>query len=153
MPPPDAYRRIAQEGEDIEVRALMANRRRRHVLRDVFARTGCMEGLSEDRWWRLVQHSAWNDGLNVYERYEDGPDLESVDIHKALFGLLQTAPLDRRWVRVLYDLMMRVNPEHLHTPDSTAAAAAVIERWRGVVVRLEHDEGHYSDLSIVDEFR
>ena len=76
-----------------------------------------------------------------------------MDIHRAIFRLLEIAPVSMGWVWVLYDLLDRLAPEQVATPEKIDH---VLTRWATLNDRMSNGEvieGHHTSLSIKDEFR
>ena len=71
--------------------------------------------------------------------------------------MLQTAPVESEWLLVLYDLLRRIDPYVARMPSSDPQQ--VLARWRGLKLKDrsgnddKHDEGLFTSLSLVDEFR
>ena len=74
-------------------------------------------------------------------------------IQQAIFRLLEIAPVSMEWVWVLYDLLDSLAPEQVATPEKIDH---VLARWATLDDRMSDGkeiEGHYTSLSIKDEFR
>ena len=150
-------KRLAMNGDDDELVALLRNPTRRHLLATVYGREGVLENIPDERWFLLVRSSVGNPGLNTDESSVDGPDFMAWDIQKAFVELLKAAPVERQWVRALYSLLLTVNPENARALDSEASVLALLERWRDAKVPKMFDEaveeeGYYSSNTLVEEF-
>src|SRR5439155_8681716 len=79
------------------------------LLEALYSHTGTFATLEEERWCRLVAISSKNERLRTEIDYHDSPDMEHYSIHKAIFRLLEIAPLKPVWIRVLYDLLTNLD--------------------------------------------
>jgi len=111
--------------------------------------------VSDRDWMRMVIRSSRNGRLNPNEDSDSGPDLEHWHIHKALFSLLETAPVTEHWVVGLTNVFETLNPAHVASVES-GRIRDVLKRWEGVEVKDfkgELQAGYFSGLSMADEFR
>jgi hypothetical protein len=109
--------------------------------------------MPEERWCELVSLSSKNERLITKEHYHDSPDLAFMGIQKAIFRLLEIAPVNMRWLRVLYELLDHLAPEQVATAEKIDH---VLDRWATLDDRTPKGkaiEGHHTSLSIKDEFR
>ncbi|QKM44059.1 hypothetical protein HI792_15885 [Ralstonia solanacearum] len=150
-------RRLALQGDSDELGALMRNPGRRNVLVAAYGRQGVFENIPDERWFHLVSNSVDNPGLNVDESNVYGPDFTAWDLQKAIVGLLQTAPVEPRWIYALYSLLLTLNPENARSLESKAAFQELLARWKAARVPKTLDkavdaEGYYSTNTLVEEF-
>lgn len=96
--------------------------------------------------------SAENARLGIKREYRDDmPELGYYGMCRAIFELLETAPLDYRWLRTLYHVL-----SHLNYSQSAKRIDLVLERWAQLPDRVKEDrriEGYYTQLCLRDEFR
>ena len=79
--------------------------------------------------------------------------MDHYGIHKAIFGVLEIAPLNRHWLRTLYELFDHLNFQQVAHPKTIDNALA---RWAQLDDEGSNDklsEGHFTSLSLKDEFR
>jgi hypothetical protein len=123
------------------------------LLTALYKRAGMFAQIPEDTWRRLVSYSSRNERLTTKRDTWGGPDLGFMDIQNAIFTLLEIAPLETPWIWALYDVLDRLPPEHVATPEKIDH---VLSRW-GTVDARESDgkemEGLHTPLSINEEFR
>ena len=120
----------------------------------MYTRAGPFAEIDDKRWAKFVYLSSKNDWLRTNEDDDSGPDMGHYSIHKAIFRLLEIAPLDFLWVRALWDLLFNLNFRHVHSPESIDG---VLKRWVSMSDMTrdgkEVVEGYYTELSLRDEFR
>jgi hypothetical protein len=154
----DELRRLALEGDGDELICLMKNPSAGGLLRDAYGRANSFADIPIDRLNSLVRASIGNPRLNIDESNYDGPDVMCMDIRKSLFGLLQFVPVTAEWVNALHPLLMGLNPSRAMWP-AVGETAALLERWAPLKIpqmfgdKNVEQEGYYSPLSLVDEFR
>jgi len=122
------------------------------ALVDLYRKSGPFEGLDDDRWRRLVELAALNPRIVVGDDDEQGPDFGFWDIHKALFGLVCTAPATEDWCYALQGTLARIHPPAVAIAEPINAT---IGRWRDLkIVRRkgEPQEGIYTNLPLAEEF-
>jgi hypothetical protein len=82
--------------------------------------------------------------------------LDYGSIQKAIFRLLETAPVKPSWVSTLHHYLLEaLNPDQVAEVESERVRD-VLERWSQVEVtdyKGRREEGWYTSLSAVDEFR
>ena len=149
---------LAREGEDEEIRAMLQNPSAGWLIASLFNRKAPFDTIPEERRCRLVSTVPGNPRINIDESDEGGPDMEIRGIHRGIFNLLATAPLTEDWIQALHRLLSDVSPHTAKTPDSDPQPA--IARWTSDVIKKsygenkgEDQEGHWTGLSLVDEFR
>lgn len=150
-------RRLALEGSNDQIKALMQNPAAGGVIRDVYAKNEPFDDIPDDRWLLMVQMSAGNRRLNIDDSSVDGPDMLGWDIHKGLSSLLRTAPETEGWVRALHYLLIGLAKDTVRTLEP-GELEQILKKWAGVSIhpfgRMDgHEEGLYTKLSFVDEFR
>ena len=104
----------------------------------------------QQRWLQLLHISASNARLAT--RHSE-PDFGYYDIHKAIFGLLETAPIKHHWCDALYGFLTRLDFQHVHHPERIDH---VLARWARLPTLDEKDslrEGNIVGLSRKDELR
>jgi hypothetical protein len=75
------------------------------------------------------------------------------DIHKAIFRLLEIAPVEKHWLHVLYGLLDELYFMQTHSPE---AIEPVLTRWAHLDDKGYKDEpieGYFTEVSLKDEFR
>jgi hypothetical protein len=144
---------LIEHGDEDELEALFSNP---HIsdtlLEGLYARKEPFERMSEERWLHLIHFTRTNSRL-VSSREDDlGPDLGHRAIHEAIFTALEIAPQKPAFIDVLYDLIERLNPSHVHHPDGLEH---VLKRWAAGIAQTgqEPPEGYYTSLSLLDELR
>jgi hypothetical protein len=151
--PQETWRVLAQ-GTDAETTALIRNPSiDEELLEALYQRTAMFAQMSEERWCDLVSLSSKNERLITEEEHYDSPDMGFYSIQKAIFLLLEIAPLNMRWLRVLYDLLNKLAPEQVATPEKIDH---VLARWATLDDRMSDgkvSEGYHTSLSLKDEFR
>lgn len=150
-------RRIAHEGDDDEIAVLMRNPVAGPVLEAVYGQKPPFDSLDSNRLCMIVAASVTNPRINIDESDEHGPDLEAYGIHKEIYNLLRTAPVEQRWLWTLHELLSRIDPQAVHTPDADPQDA--LSRWSGLRLERgfgddkEEEEGRFTSLTLVQEFR
>lgn len=147
--------RLITAGDDAEVSALARNPKvSDRFLEALYLRFGPFAEIDEKRWCILIAASSKNERLKTCEDDESGPDLGHYSIQKAIFTLLETAPLDLLWVRVLYNLLLNQNLRYVAKPEKLDS---VLNRWATMSDKTRDGkkvvEGYYTNLSLRDEFR
>jgi hypothetical protein len=138
------------EGDRDEVEALICNPAiSEELLEELYRHTGAFAGLPNDRWCQLVVQSSRNERLNTDKSNFIGPDLGHFHIHNAIFHLLETAPVDETWLKALYYLLDKLDPDEVAHPERIDH---VLSRWKSVKVD-ENSKGQYASLSMAEEFR
>jgi hypothetical protein len=118
------------------------------LLTALYKHEGMFAQIPADTWRHLVGGSSRNERLTTNRDTMHGPDLGFMDIQNAIFTLLEIAPLERPWIWCLHDLLDRLAPEHVATPEKIGH---VLSRWATVDVRDskgKEDEGLYTPLSV-----
>jgi hypothetical protein len=124
---PEETSRVLAQGTDAEISALIRNPSLDdELLEALYQRTGVFAQMSEERWCDLVSLSAKNERLVTQEDDSDSPDMGFYGIQKSIFRLLEIAPVNRIWLRVLYDLLSKLGPEQVAT---TEKIDHVLARW------------------------
>jgi hypothetical protein len=146
--------RVLAEGEGAEVEALLCNLRiSDKVLEELYQHTGIFATIPDERWCNLVSVSGGNERLGRREDSDYGPDTGHYGIHKAIFRLLEIAPLAPHWLRALYRLLDQLNFRQVASPESIDN---VLARWAQLDDRGSKGkpmEGYFTSLSLKDEFR
>ena len=146
--------RVATEGNSNEVAAFIQNPKIwDSVLVGLYERKGLFADMPEARWQHLIWMSASNARLVTEYEYHDMPDMGRYDIHKSIFGLLETAPVNYHWVRTLIHLLDQLDFQLLHNAERIDH---VLTRWAQLPISEEKDsseQGVFTKLPIRDEFR
>lgn len=98
--------RIVLQGQHEERSALLKNPEvDSSLLVNLYTGAGPFQQLSDDvrRW--MVMESAKNPRLCDERDSDDSPDMEYYSIHKAIFQLLESAPVTNSWVYTLFNLL------------------------------------------------
>jgi hypothetical protein len=152
---PEDVHRLMVQGDDDEITALLRNPSiSEKILEALYTHAGPCATLDQERWARLVAISGKNERLRTESSTTtDSPDMEHYAIHKAIFRLLEIAPLGPVWIRVLYDLLVDLDFQQLATVDSIDG---VLSRWAQLNDSGSDGkpfEGYYTSLPLKDEFR
>jgi hypothetical protein len=151
---PQETLRVLSKGTDEEITALIRNPSiAEDLLVALYRHAEIFAQIPEERWWGLVSLSSKNERLVTEHESWDSPDLDFMDIQRAIFTLLEIAPINMRWLHVLYDLLDNLNPQQVATPEKIDH---VIARWTTLDDRMSGDkvsEGYFTPLPIKDEFR
>src|SRR5262249_23596220 len=115
---PDEAHRVIAAGEDGEVEALICNSSVSDKLAEgLFTRTGAFAALAEERWRKLVYFSRRNERLGTNKDSDAGPDMWHYSVNRAIFRLLEIAPVERSWLHVLYPLLDQLDFLHVFHPE------------------------------------
>lgn len=151
---PEEMRRVLAEGDDNEVAALIQNPKvSDDLLEALYKRQGAFAGMPDERWQQLIDMSASNARLVTEYEYHDMPDMGHYGIHKSIFGLLETAPVNIHWLRTLYHLLDQLDFQQVHAAERIDH---VLARWAQLPTSEKKDslgEGYFTVLPIRDEFR
>lgn len=151
---PEETRRVLRESKGSEVTALLQNPKvSDKLLEELYQRKGAFAEMPDERWLHLIYMSASNARLMTQHNSDDMPDMGHYSIHKAIFQLLETAPLKYEWLRALYNLLDRLDFQQVHSPEQIDL---VLSRWAQLPVPKENDslgEGYWTGLTIKEEFR
>jgi hypothetical protein len=147
--------RILSESEPLELEALVSNPTvSDKLLEEIFSLTGLMKRLSEDRRHAAVIYAARNERISTNKEDYDSPDMGHYGIHKAIFRLLEIAPVEPRWFWVVYDLLGRLDPSQVHSPERIDH---ILERWKALKLSSrkegEEMEGNFTHLPMTEELR
>ncbi len=151
---PDEVARLLEAAETSELEALLCNPSiADKLLEELYSRTGAFASVPGERWCSLVYLSRKNGRLGSKQDESHDPDLGHYRIHKGIFRLLETAPVDRQWLRVLYGLIDELNFTQVHAPETIKPA---LDRWATLDDRNSDggpSEGYFTALPLKDEFR
>ena len=152
---PEETRRVLNEAEvGSEAAALIQNPKvSDKLLEALYKRQGVFADTPEERWRHLIYLSASNTRLVTEYDYEDMPDMGHYDIHKSIFELLGTAPVDNNLLIVLYHLLDQLDPQCVHSPENLDH---VLKCWAQLPVAEKQDmarDGYFTSLPLRDEFR
>jgi hypothetical protein len=135
---PEETRRVLFEANDIELTALLQNPKvSDRLLEELFQRNGAFEKMPEERHLKLIYLSASNTRLVTQEDTDDSPDMGHYGIQKSIFGLIQTAPVNYRWLRALYHLLDKLDFQQVHHPERVDQ---VLARWAKLPVSEKRDD-------------
>ncbi len=145
--------RLLTESEPDEVEALLSNE---NISDDLLIKVYCKEspfdGLSDERHRELVHATARNIRLAFRRDVLGGPDLGHRQIQKALYKLLETAPVTKRWFTTLRLLVAYLNPTNVK---KTNEIGHIIKRWRKFELGKSSNQetgGLWTSLPEVEEF-
>jgi hypothetical protein len=145
---PEEVQRVLAAGEDAEAEALICNPSvSDDLLEELYGHTGAFATLAEERWNHLVYLSRKNERLVTKEDSDDMPDMGHRGIHRAIFRLLEIAPVHNHWLHVLYGLLDQLDFQQVAHPETIEA---VLSRWAKLDGKME---GYFTSLSLKDEFR
>jgi hypothetical protein len=146
--------RVLSNGTDAEAKALIRNPSiEDDLLVALYRRADMFEQMLEKRWQLLIRLSAENERLVTEEESWDSPDFGFTDIQRAIFTLLEIAPVNMQWIWVVYELLDSLNPQQVAKPEKIDR---VLARWATLDDRSSDGkaiEGLHTPLSIKDEFR
>jgi hypothetical protein len=146
--------RIFAEADWQEAEALLSNPRLNDdILVSLYQRSDSFAALPDDRWCDLVSMSAKNPLLVSPNDTEYSPDLGHYRIQKAIFSFLSIVPTTSRGLHTAYQLLDAGDPQHVHWPEQIDRE---LSRWSGVQIAGFRDQprkGHFTALTLVDEFR
>jgi hypothetical protein len=151
----DETTRILTQGKEPETTALIRNPIISDTLLEaLYNRTDAFANMPEERWRRLVSISAKNERLVTrYEYADNSPDLGFMRIQRAIFALLETAPVNMLWARVLDDLLDHLDFQQTDNPERIDD---VLVRWAQLDDRdkeAKAQEGYFTSLPLKEEFR
>jgi hypothetical protein len=151
---PEEIQRIVAAGDDAEAEALICNPSvSDRLLEGLYERTGAFANVAEERWASLIYLSRKNERLVTNEDSDDMPDTGHYSIHRAIFRLLEIAPVEKHWLHVLYDLLDQLDFQQVAHPERIDN---VLSRWAQLDDSVHEGkplEGHFTSLSLKDEFR
>ncbi len=146
--------RVIADGEHAEIEALLCNPSvSTKMLEELYEHRGALAPIPNERWCALVHVSGKNERIGTEQDWVDSPDMGHYGIHKALFRLLAIAPLEKHWLRTLYDLLSHLDYQQVASPETIDN---VLKRWAKLDDKDRNDkpsEGYYTSLSLKDEFR
>ena len=149
----DEVHRIIATGEDAEAEALICNPSvSDRLLEELYTRTGAFAALAEERWESLVYFSHKNEHLGTNKDSDAGPDMWHHSVNRAIFRLLEIAPVEKSWLGVLYTLLDQLDFLHVAHPEKINT---VLSRWAKLDDKVNEKpiEGYFTSLSRKDEFR
>jgi hypothetical protein len=149
----DEVHRIIATGEDAEAEALICNPSvSDRLLEELYTRTGAFAALAEERWESLVYFSHKNERLGTNKDSDAGPDMWHHSVNRAIFRLLEIAPVEKSWLHVLYTLLDQLDFLHVAHPEKIDT---VLSRWAKLDDKVNEKpiEGYFTSLSLKDEFR
>jgi hypothetical protein len=150
---PEEIHRVLAVGDDAEAEALICNPSvSDELLEELYGHTGAFAALAEERWLKLISLSGKNERLVTNEDDDFMPDMGHRGVHRAIFGLLETAPVNIHWLRVLYGLLDQLDFRQVARPETIKT---VLSRWAQLDDKFNGKpmEGYSTSLSIKDEFR
>lgn len=147
----EEFARLITEGDYLDLSVLLANRNLGDkILEALYKNEGLFASLPDERRLDLVSLSSAN------PRLIDSGGASDLDarIHEAILTMLASAPTTVHWFRTLRQLLHRLDPGNLHTPDEPITP--ILERWMQVPVSEKYTpKDDFSALSMRDrdEFR
>ena len=150
----EEFARLITEGDGEDLAALFANRNLAdEVLEDLYKNEGLFAPLPDERRRHLVLLSIDNPRLITKEDSDAGPDLGYRGIHKAIITMLESAATTEGWLDTLRQLLDRLDPGDLGSPDEPITS--ILEQWAQVPVPEDgtFKDGYYTPLPMRDEFR
>ena len=146
--------RIISDGKGSETLALLRNPSvSEKFLEELYQRAGVFAQIPEERRADLVAYSANNQRLKTRKDTEDMPDMGLYGIHKAIFSMLETAPVERLWLNRLWDFLGHLDFQDVASPERIEH---VLFRWAELDDRDSEgkpSEGFRTTLPLKDEFR
>lgn len=145
--------RLLMSGEQRELEALLCNPSiEEGLLEELYTRTGPFVNIPEGRWATLLYVSRRNERIGTEREYSDSPDMGHYGIHKAIFRLLEIAPVQISWIPLLYGVLDSLNFMQVRTPE---AVEPVLKRWSHLDDADSNSklgEGYFTGLSLKEEF-
>lgn len=150
---PEELRRLAIEGTDDEVTALLTNPMARMYVGSLYRRNAPFDALDDDRFHALVRTSIANPRLHFSDDTREGPDMHHMDISHGIYQMVATVPATIHWLWTLDYLLFSYLPTSTYGESSVLD---VIKRWRSVLLKKydseEAETGHYTELKTAEEF-
>jgi hypothetical protein len=151
---PEEIHRVLAAGDDAEAEALICNPSiSDRLLEELYGRTEAFATLPEKRWADLIYLSRKNERLVTNEDDDYSPDIGHRAIHRAIFRLLEIAPVEKHWLHVLRALLDQLDFQQVAQPEKIKT---VLSRW-AQLDDADHNgkplEGYLTSLSLKDEFR
>jgi hypothetical protein len=151
---PEEMQDIIARGGDRETTALLRNPTLSDdLLEALYLRSGPFSSLPEERWGRLIIISAKNERLRTEEESEDSPDMGHYRIQKAIFRLLEIAPVTPDWLRVLHSFLSDLDFRQVASPENLNG---VLSRWAAMPGKTKDGElfeGYHTNIGLKEEFR
>lgn len=150
----EEFARLITEGDEEDLAALLPNRTLAdEVLKALYKNEGLFATLPDERRRHSVLLSVNNPRLMTNKDSEEGPDLGYRGIHKAIISLLASASTTEDWLYTLRQLLDRLDPSDLPSPDEPITP--ILERWAQVPVPEDSTlkDGYYTALPMRDEGR
>ena len=146
---------IFEEADFSEAEALVCNPQiSDKLLEQLYKREGPFAKVADERLAQLVSSSGKNERLNTNNDDDESPDLGHYSIHNAILQLVETAPINPRWMSALYHLLDALNPEHTAR---TEGLEPTLSRWKDIVIKGYDGKAHEGlfahGISFADEFR
>ena len=149
----DELRRLAAEGTEEEIHALLTNPMTRTYVARLFRRKPPFELLDDARFCALVNAAIRNPRLTYDDSTEHGPDSRNYDISMGIYELLSTVPVTKHWFWTFQELLSNYLPASTYGEKDVLQ---VIDRWRQLVFSKfnseEFEEGFYTELKMTEEF-
>ena len=149
----EELQRVAIEGAEEEIEALLTNPMTREYVGNLYKRQPPFDALDDSRFHALVCASIRNPRLTFDDSTEDGPDLHHMDISGGIYEMLSTVPVTRQWLWTLDHLLFNYAPASTHADKN---ALQVINRWRALDIKKilseESETGSYTELKMSEEF-
>ncbi len=149
----DDVARIAVEGSDEEIKALLTNPMTRDYVEKLYRREPPFSSISDDRLNALVRASIHNPRLTFDDHTDEDPDLIHLGIARGISEMLATAPVTLSWLWAMDELLFNFMTEHLYREKDVLQ---IIDRWRTVDLKAlnsqEMRSGHYTELTMSEEF-
>lgn len=123
-------RRLVTDGDEGEVRCLLANPSQRKLLGNLFTQEPPFNDLPTERLAKLVVTATGNPALTKDDSNRFGPDLTAWHIHKGIYRLIAAVPVEKRWSRTLAYLLYKVGTRSATLPDTDPQI--VFNRWKAL---------------------
>ncbi|MGE9010571.1 hypothetical protein ACO2JO_18455 [Leptospira interrogans] len=121
---------VLAEADFLEAEALICNPAvSDRLLEQLYKREVPFAKLTDERLCNLVSCSRKNARINTNEDDNESPDLGHYRIHNAILELVETAPVNARWMSTLYHLLDTLNPGYVA---HTERLEAILARWKPV---------------------
>jgi len=142
-------RRLAESGDDAEVRAILNNPAQKLLLQNLFNQKPPFENIPTDRLANLISVASWNSAVEA-ESKDSGTfaSLRGFPIQNGIYTLLAKAPVETHWMQVLAGVLWRINDPACPEGDPRP----VIERWKSLAIDEKAGRGRWTSMSRREEF-
>lgn len=150
----EEVRRLLADGTDQELEALVSNPAfDAGMMQSMFSLQPPLSEHPEKRQLNVLHLTARNPRIDIEKGGYESPDREHYAIHKGIFTLLEVAPVDMSWYRVVDNVIRRLDPAQVYAPPRLDH---VLGRWRKLRFTnyngdAVEEKGYYTALSRAEE--